>query len=47
MKTQGSAEPALKKLTLNRETLRRLTTPELQFVVGGRRPDASVPTYCP
>ena len=35
--TQATAKPAPKKLTLKRETLRRLTPAELRLAAGGFR----------
>jgi hypothetical protein len=35
MKTQDTAAPAPEKLTLKKETLRRLTPAELRLVAGG------------
>jgi hypothetical protein len=35
MKSLDTANPAPKKLTLTKETLRRLTAPELRLAVGG------------
>ena len=37
MKTQDTTKPALNKLTLKKETLRRLTSAELRLVAGGRK----------
>jgi hypothetical protein len=42
MKPLDTTSSALKKLSLNKETLRRLTAPELQLAVGGAMP----PTWC-
>jgi natural product precursor len=36
MKTHDTTKAELKKLTLKRETLRRLTSSELRLVAGGR-----------
>jgi len=35
MKTRETTKPALKKLTLKRQTLRRLTPAELRLAAGG------------
>jgi hypothetical protein len=35
MNAVDTTKPALQTLTLKKETLRRLTAPELQFAVGG------------
>ena len=40
MKTQDTTKPALNKLTLKKETLRRLTPSELRLVAGGGRIDS-------
>ena len=36
MKTENGARPAPKKLALTKETLRKLTAPELRLAAGGR-----------
>jgi hypothetical protein len=38
MKPLDTTNPTFTELTLKKETLRRLTAPELQLVVGGERP---------
>jgi hypothetical protein len=35
--TKNATSPTLKKLTLKKETLRQLASPELQLAVGGHR----------
>jgi hypothetical protein len=50
MNPSDITNPALKKLTLKKETLRRLTAPELELAVGGARPTHTCtdprPTMC-
>ena len=41
MNPSDNTNPASKKLTLTKETLRQLTTPELQIAAGGARPFTS------
>jgi hypothetical protein len=41
MNRSDTGQSTLKKLTRTRETLRRLTTPELQLAVGGAKPTNS------
>jgi hypothetical protein len=46
MKPVDTTNSALKKLTLTKETLRRLAAPELQLAVGGVRAPTNNPWLC-